>query len=117
MAGARQDVAPRGPRRKVVATLTVSLPPCRSTSLLWARPLIKFCARRAAPTDAQGNYENLINDELHSLRAQRGYSRKDSRAASKTRLETIDATERKRARETRATVDTSEESLEVCEKT
>ena len=63
-----------------------------------------------APTDAQGNYENLTNDELHPPCSQRVYTREDPKAALKTRLK------RMGARDTSASVDTPDESLEVREK-
>ena len=42
--------------------------------------------------------DNLMYDMLRQLRCERGYARKDSKAALKTRLSAMDATGRKRAR-------------------
>ena len=76
----------------------------------------KNCVAKVAPKDTKKIYENLEYDELRPLCSQRGYVRKDSKAAVETRLNAMDVMGRKRARDTMGAMDTSEDPIEVREK-
>ena len=60
----------------------------------------KHCTQMDAPGGAEGDYDALAHDKSHRLRRQRGYVRKGSRAALKTRPRATDVTDRKPARGT-----------------
>ena len=54
------------------------------------------------PRGTQGGYDHLTYDELHHLCRGRGFARKDSKAAPRTRLSAMEATYRKSARDAEA---------------
>ena len=59
----------------------------------------KNCTQLRGPRGAHGAYNPLTHDELHQFRRKRGYMRKDSKAALKRRLPTIEGMDRKRSRD------------------
>ena len=63
----------------------------------------------------QGDQSRLTHDKPNQLRRRRGKARKDSRAALKTRLATMDAMDRKQARDAVDAIGTSEDTPEVRE--
>ena len=52
------------------------------------------CAPSHALECVNGNYDNLSYDQIRNLCKDRGYHKKDAKAALKTRLEAVDAVER-----------------------
>ena len=59
----------------------------------------------------RGNYDNLSYDRIHNLRKDRGYHKKDAKAALKTRLEAMDAVERRVIIENENAMETSSSVL------
>ena len=79
-------------------------------------PFDGYRVERVVPADKQESYENLTYCELRRLCSQLDYARKDSKAASETRLKSMDAIERVRACDMADATDTLDGSIEVCEK-
>ena len=82
--------------------LPVQLPFPPSTSVQLRPPgssFDKICAQRSSPVCAQKKYDTVTYDGLHRLCGRRGYAKKDSTAAHKTRLDASDALDRQRARD------------------
>ena len=76
-------------------SFSVRLPPV-------GRPFDKNCVGLDEPRRAPQHYGTLTYDKLRRLRGSRGYAKKSSKAALRTRWSTMDTLERKRSRNTQA---------------
>ena len=56
--------------------------------------LDRKCAPSQVPRNESANYGHFSYEQLYELRKQRGYHKKDAKAAVKTRLEAMDAVDR-----------------------
>ena len=65
------------------------------------------CAPSQAPEGVRGNNGNLSYDQIHNLCKDRGYHKQDTKAALKTRLEAMDAVDRRLNIQSENAMDTS----------
>ena len=91
--------SPRVKPVRDIPTLPVRLPSSRSPAVQLPRPgscFDKNCISSQAPVVDRGRYDLSSFDQIHEQCRKRGYSRKDSKAAPKTRLASLAAEKSKR---------------------